>query len=156
MQEREHQLQVQCVNWFRQEFPTKIIFAIPNGGWRKLLTAIKLKAEGATSGVPDLFCPEPSQDKHGLWIEMKVKGGRLQDSQKAMISALQLRGYEVEVCFTFDQFRSAVLRYFGINEDVSLSPKDKLMKEIERAKERLQNQRKCKGTKKKALDFVQI
>ena len=35
-----------------------LYFAIPNGGHRHPAVAAKLKAEGATPGVPDLFIPQ--------------------------------------------------------------------------------------------------
>lgn len=114
-----------------------------------MLTAIKLKQEGATAGVPDLFIPEPSQDKHGLWIEMKIKGGHLQDSQKAMIELLRERGYEVAVCFSFLEFRRAVLSYFGVDVNVGLSARDMQRKRFEEIKEELNKQKKtCKRQKK--------
>lgn len=146
MQQEEHILQVTCVEWFRDHFKNSIIFAIPNGGWRKLLTAIKLKAEGATAGVPDLCIPEPCGDKHGLWIEMKVKGGVVRDTQKAMIQKLRDKGYQVDVCYNFLDFRNSVMSYFNIDTQVCLSPKDKMMKMIEETK--LNNELKNKRCKK--------
>ena len=56
-------------------------FAIPNGGHRHLLTAIKLKQEGVKSGVSDMaiFLPDKI-----LFLEMKKqKGGVQSDTQKA-------------------------------------------------------------------------
>lgn len=35
------------------------VFAIPNGGSRNKAEAAKLKAEGVSAGVPDLFIPIP-------------------------------------------------------------------------------------------------
>lgn len=74
----EHYEQREFVAWFRKAYPGVRIFAIPNGGWRSRLTAARLKAEGASPGVPDLFIPAWL-----VWIEMKrSKGGRLSDKQK--------------------------------------------------------------------------
>lgn len=74
----EHYEQREFVSWFRKTYPSVRIFAIPNGGWRSRLTAAKLKAEGASPGVPDLFIPAWL-----VWVEMKrSKGGRLSDKQK--------------------------------------------------------------------------
>ncbi len=74
----EHEEQRAFVAWFRKTFPTTRIFAIPNGGKRPKLTAARLKAEGATRGVPDLFVPE-----WAMWIEMKrQKGGVVSPEQK--------------------------------------------------------------------------
>lgn len=81
----EHFEQRELVRWFRQTFKGVRIFAIPNGGLRSLSAAAKLKAEGVSSGVPDLCVPA-----WRLWIEMKrVKGGSLSAEQKDWIEYLE-------------------------------------------------------------------
>ncbi len=85
----EHEEQRELVSWFRQTWPSVRIFAIPNGGARSKATAGRLKAEGVTSGVPDLFIPEWK-----LWIEMKrTKGGILRPEQKDWITYLESVGF---------------------------------------------------------------
>jgi hypothetical protein len=87
----EHAEQVSLINWFRLQYPNILIFAIPNGEYRDPRTASRLKAEGVTAGVPDLFIPE-----WRLWIEMKrSKGGSVSKEQKAMHEHLKLIGYQV-------------------------------------------------------------
>lgn len=74
----EHEEQRDFVQWFRRTYPGVRIFAIPNGGARGAATAGRLKAEGVSRGVPDLFVP-----KWRLWIEMKrERGGVLSPDQK--------------------------------------------------------------------------
>ena len=81
----EHEEQRELVRWFRQTWPSVRIFAIPNGGARSPATAGRLKAEGVSSGVPDLFIPA-----WGLWVEMKrSKGGSLSAEQKDWIAYLE-------------------------------------------------------------------
>ena len=90
----EHWEQVQVVSWFRRKYGPVRIFAIPNGGWRSKVTAMKLKVEGVARGVPDLFVPQ-----FNLWIEMKqVKGGRLSPEQRDWIRYLEEVGNTVLVC----------------------------------------------------------
>ncbi len=90
----EHEEQRELVRWFRQTWPGVRIFAIPNGGARSPATAGRLKAEGVSSGVPDLFIPA-----WGLWVEMKrTKGGSLSAEQKDWIKYLEDVGYCVKVC----------------------------------------------------------
>lgn len=87
----EHAEQVGFVNWFRDKFPTVLIFAVPNGGKRTPGAAKKLKAEGVVAGIPDLYVPE-----WNLWIEMKrVKGGVLSKVQKDVIAYLETIGHTV-------------------------------------------------------------
>ena len=74
----EHEEQREFVQWFRQNIDGVRIFAIPNGGVRSLSVASKLKSEGVSAGVPDMFVPAWL-----LWIEMKKsKGGITSDKQK--------------------------------------------------------------------------
>ena len=85
----EHEEQRELVRWFRQTWPGVRIFAIPNGGARSKATAGRLKAEGVSPGVPDLFIPA-----WGLWVEMKrQKGGALSADQKDWIEYLTICGY---------------------------------------------------------------
>jgi hypothetical protein len=91
----EHIEQREFVQWARQNTPMLII-AIPNGGKRGKLEAMRLQAEGVTAGVPDLQIP-----MFNLWIEMKAKGGRLSPVQKAMHERLvDVEGQTVEVCYS--------------------------------------------------------
>ena len=108
----EHALQVACVRWFRLQYPYALIYAVPNGGQRNVVVASKLKAEGATAGVPDLHIPIPRKGYASLYIEMKNgKAGRLSESQREMIDRLQGYGNKVAVCRTFEEFQSQVNAY---------------------------------------------
>ncbi len=90
----EHEEQRELVRWFRQTFKGVRIFAIPNGGARSIATAGRLKAEGVSSGVPDLFIPAWQ-----LWVEMKrIKGGSVSAEQKDWLKYLEEVGYCVKVC----------------------------------------------------------
>jgi len=90
----EHEEQRTFVQWFRRKFPDVRIFSIPNGGWRSPATAAKLKVEGLSKGVPDLFIPA-----WRTFIEMKrVKGGRLSPEQEDWKEYLESIGYVVFVC----------------------------------------------------------
>lgn len=90
----EHEEQCAFISAFRKTFPGVRIIAIPNGGWRDIKTAARLKAEGVCKGVPDLFVPE-----WGFWIEMKrQKGGKVSDEQKDWIEYLTANGYKAVVC----------------------------------------------------------
>ena len=89
----EHAEQVTFVQWFRRQYPGVRIMAIPNGGARHAAVAGKLKAEGVSRGVPDLYIPAWS-----LWIEMKrTKGGRVSPEQRDWIEYLTSLGHQVIV-----------------------------------------------------------
>ena len=89
----EHSEQVGFVNWFRAKYPDTLIFAIPNGEKRSISVATRLKAEGVTRGIPDLYIPSCN-----LWVEMKrATGGRLSPDQKKVIEYLRSVGHTVIV-----------------------------------------------------------
>ena len=90
----EHYEQRELVSWFRRTWPEVRIFAIPNGGARSAATAGRLKAEGVSRGVPDLFVPA-----WRLWLEMKrSKGGSLDPAQRDWLAYLESVGYATMVC----------------------------------------------------------
>lgn len=110
----EHDLQVQCVRWFRLYYPkyARLLFAIPNGGQRNRIVAAKLKAEGVVAGVPDLFLAVPKGAYHGLWIEMKNgKAGKVSNKQNDMINVLKEQGYQCEVARSFNEFEGVIRDY---------------------------------------------
>jgi hypothetical protein len=111
----EHQEQVAVITWFRYQHSkfAKCLWAIPNGGVRNIGTSVKLKAEGVTAGVPDLFLMIPKKAWHGLFIEMKIKGGKLSDSQKEFMEIANSLGYLSVVCFGFDDAKNAITAYLN-------------------------------------------
>ncbi len=106
----EHCEQVDFVAWFRKEYTGVLIFAVPNGGRRGKAEAARLKKEGVTRGIPDLFIPEWS-----LWVEMKrVKGGVLSKDQKEIIPYLNgIQDHKVIVAKGFEHAKQQILEIAG-------------------------------------------
>ena len=102
----EHAEQAGFLQWFRAKYPGILIFAIPNGGKRDIVTAKKLQMDGVTPGVPDLFVPELR-----LWIEMKKPGGKLSEAQKDMIEYLTRIGHTVIIGFGARDASEKVLEF---------------------------------------------
>lgn len=110
----ESKLQTACVSWFRLQMSqyASLLFAIPNGGKRSKMTAITLKREGVTAGIPDLFLAVPRTPFSGLFIEMKFGKNKPSPEQVAMIERLKSQGYACELCYSFDEFRAIIAEYF--------------------------------------------
>lgn len=106
MKQQESILQSACVRWFRLQYPNLVIYAVPNGGSRNVREAQRLKAEGVLAGVADLVVLLP-QGK-SLYIEMKVKGNRQTDNQKAFQQKTEALGYKYYVCYSFDEFKAII------------------------------------------------
>ena len=103
----ESQLQIECVNWFRQNYPNKIIYAIPNGGSRNVIEAVKMKREGILKGIP-----ESSNGFHSLYIEMKFGKNKPSKEQLEVFKELRLKGNFVRVCWTKKEFVECIINYF--------------------------------------------
>lgn len=99
--EHEHHLQVQICKWldFTQEF---YYFAIPNGGVRHRLVAIKLKMEGTKAGVADMFWMTSNKNWKGLFVEVKIGKGMQQPNQKAFEVIAINHGYYYAVVRSID------------------------------------------------------
>lgn len=93
----------------------RLLFAIPNGGKRNVITAANMKREGVKPGVPDLFLAYPSKGFHGMFIEMKKrKGGRTSEAQFQWLEMLQAAGYQVAICAGWEEAKNMIEQY--INE----------------------------------------
>lgn len=111
----EHKEQTMLINWFRLQYPryNKCLFAIPNGGARHIRTAIKLKEEGLLAGAPDLFLMIARDNKHGMFIEMKSKKGKLQQNQVEFLAQAEVMGYATAVAFGFDDAKKNIINYLN-------------------------------------------
>lgn len=90
-----------------------LFYAIPNGGRRNMLEAVRLKRTGVKAGVYDLCIAEPFGVYHGLYIEMKkLKGGVVSDVQKWWGVELKKRGYRAEVCKGAKEAIAVIEDYF--------------------------------------------
>ena len=98
----EHDEQAALFTWARYVERVRpelaLLLAIPNGGLRSKTTAARLQAEGVRPGVPDVFLPVARGGCHGLWLELKVTGGRLSSAQAQWLAGLRAQGYRALVC----------------------------------------------------------
>lgn len=79
-----------------------LMFHIPNGGFRNIVTAVRLKAEGVRAGVADILLPVARGGYHGLFIEMKAAKGHISAAQCDFINAMRKQGYAAEVCYGWE------------------------------------------------------
>jgi hypothetical protein len=90
------------------------VYAIPNGGYRTIAQAAKLRAEGVEPGVPDIDCPVARGGYFGLRIEMKRPGGTLKPSQVDRMVSLERDGYLVEGHESTETAWRALVRYLDL------------------------------------------
>ncbi|MCF0219355.1 MAG: VRR-NUC domain-containing protein [Muribaculaceae bacterium] len=115
----ESKIQHTCVCWFRLTFPdvAKLLFAVPNGGWRGAKSGAMMVYEGQVKGVADLILLFPCFGKAALCIEMKVpkrKGssaGRQSEHQQSWQALVERYGSIYVVCHGIIEFVTAVCQY---------------------------------------------
>lgn len=90
-----------------------LLHSIPNGGKRNAREASRLKQEGALAGVSDIFLPVARGGYHGLYIELKVKGGKPSDNQKWWIEQTSKQGYYSVVCWGWVEAKEVIEGYLG-------------------------------------------
>ena len=105
----EHEVQRRGVQLLR-EARVKF-FAVPNGGLRSKATALKLWAEGAQAGVPDLIIIDPtSTGKVGAALELKRRvGGAVSAQQDAWLQSFRDRGWEARVVKGYEELRETLV-----------------------------------------------
>jgi hypothetical protein len=114
----EHQIQSAFIQWVRlaekQDGRLSLLFAVPNGGQRNIVTAVKLKREGVKPGVPDIMFPLVTEWGNGLAIEFKKpKTGRVSEDQIGYIELLKEQKWLVKVCSDADSAVQAVKNYLS-------------------------------------------
>lgn len=133
--QEESEMQRALMRWWSMQcrafgVPEWLLFSIPNGGARSAITGAIMKAEGARKGAPDLFLAVPSQnrnqgrsdvechtewlpDLHGLFLELKRRGGVLSPEQKTFHTLLQQQGYAVKVCWSLTEAITEITAYLN-------------------------------------------
>ena len=122
----EHSQQVALFMWASEHLrenrhpELRWMFAIPNGGERRISVAAGLKAEGVKAGVSDVFLPLSQTSAFGevtgycgLFIEMKRPHprGRTSDEQDEFLAAMRSAGYATVVCWHWKEAAQAILEY---------------------------------------------
>ena len=94
-----------------------LLHAIPMGGKRPISVAKRMKAAGAKKGLLDMCLPVPRGQYHGLYLELKVEGGRVSKEQKWWIEKLREQGYRVEVPVGCEAAWDVVIDYLTGGDD---------------------------------------
>lgn len=100
---------------YQQEPEWQLLFSIPNGGFRKLKTGIRMKKTGLKPGIPDIFLPVGRGMYHGLFIEMKSERGAVPNHQREWHVKLRDQGYKVDVCRGCDPAIAVITQYLQMS-----------------------------------------
>lgn len=113
----ETQHHIGLIQWAKtQPILSEYLIHIPNGGYRHIKEAIKLKKMGVKAGVSDLFLAYPNPAYHGLWIELKSKKGHLTSEQKHWLNIMAEVGYATAVSYNIKETYDILQNYFDLFE----------------------------------------
>lgn len=90
---------IQCayIDACRHYPPTRMVYAIPNGGKRSKVEASIMKGEGVLAGMPDTHLPTAAGCCIGFWVEFKVGDNKPSGDQITRINELVAAGHHVAV-----------------------------------------------------------
>ena len=105
--QKEQLLQKAVVRNVKMKHPQVFMNGSLGGVFIKSARHRNYKSKGYTSGFPDLFIYEPriihGRIRHGLAIELKVKGNYPTEAQKVVLNRLDSSGYVSMVCTGIDE-----------------------------------------------------
>jgi len=116
----EHEEQVALFQWAEAHEGTmpelRLMFAVPNGGYRPMATAAMLREEGVRAGVPDVFLMCRHQHYGALAIELKRRdhSNHATDAQRDWIERLRQYGYQAVICYGAQEAIDVIKAYLGI------------------------------------------
>ena len=110
---QEQQTLFQWAKLMQHQYPElKLLHAIGNGNAsRNVVQGARMKREGILAGVSDIMLPVARKGFHGLYIELKVKGGKLSDNQKWWTEETSKQGYYSTVCFGWIEAKGIIEKY---------------------------------------------
>lgn len=109
----ESQIQHDCLEWFRIQYPMleRMMFAVPNGGRRDKRTAARMRYEGVVRGVADLILLVPKKGFASLCIEMKTPKGTQSEHQITWQREAETYRNKYVVCHSLQEFMNEVNAY---------------------------------------------
>lgn len=112
----EQSIQRALFDWIRLYPALKyIIMHIPNEGKRSPQYGSKLRSQGLTPGVWDVFIASAQHGFIGAWIELKSANGKLTPYQEEFGVVMAEQGYFTAVCKSLDDAINTVKWYMFHN-----------------------------------------
>ncbi len=104
---------INVVNWFNYQYPqfSDDLHHFANERRCSIQQGRLLKRMGVKRGVADFFLALPCGNYHGLWIELKVKKGKLSPEQTNFIQRKNERGYLAIAVWGFDAAKELISTY---------------------------------------------
>ncbi len=116
----EDEIHTTVMEWVNINPKTKkfanLFIHIPNEGKRSYSYARRLQRLGMRKGASDLFIAYPAGLYHGAWIELKRRGGKLSEFQRAFLMDMESQGYFSAACYSIEEAMKQITWYFELND----------------------------------------
>ena len=109
MKHLEDFLQVECVQELNNHRDTVFAFHVKNEGKKNIQVAMRDKALGLRSGVPDLCLV--CCDGKTRWVELKAPLGVLSEHQKRFYDLCTKWGFDWALIRTIEEFREQLKKW---------------------------------------------
>jgi len=123
---KESSLQAACYKLCKHIPGNPLVFHVANERKTSMSRGAALKAQGVLSGVPDLLIAHARGEYNGLAVELKVKGGTLQDSQKYVLDWFEREGWYTAVAWSLDGFVELQREYWSLPATTANTNDDEL------------------------------
>lgn len=94
-----------------------LIYAVPNGGKRNIVTAMKLKAEGVRPGVFDVNVDIAAGTFYGMKIEFKAGKNKLTEEQLKFFGFAQ-KDYYCCTVYSWQEAAKNLVNYLQLNIEI--------------------------------------
>ena len=118
---KEDHLQIQVCQYLYSQYPDVLFHHSPNENKRTKFEQYKMKRMGCKAGTPDVMIyksvyisPNGNGMYNGLAIELKIHPNKTTAKQEEWLKALELNGWKVAVCFTFEEAREVIDNYLVV------------------------------------------
>lgn len=104
---------IKIFDWIRKNNLAEFAFHIANERKSSQQAGSLLKRMGVKSGVSDIFIAIPSNEFHGLWLELKAGKNRPTESQMKFLEDMRSKGYEALWCTGADKAKQIITDYLS-------------------------------------------
>lgn len=88
------------------------VIQIYNEGAGRAKRGKTARKTGLRPGASDLFIAVAKHNKHGFWLELKSKEGKLSPAQMSFFTDMEKRGYFTAAAWSFDEAKEVLDWYF--------------------------------------------
>lgn len=104
----EKEIHMKAWQWVQKTYPELLIFHVPSGEHRNVVTAVKLKRMGVVPGIADFLMFVPG---YSVAIELKDHGGKQSEAQKKFQKQWETCYRKYHVARSLEEFQSVIRTY---------------------------------------------